>query len=301
MNSESDIIMALCAVFEDEYKPLSRARFWKLYHSSDDNLEAMAYANDERLTEFLKRQDAILSGKDKLDEWGIKIITFKDRVFPSELTEKLGDFCPPLLYSYGDLNILRNELIGYVGSRNIDETDIVWTENVLQRDLEEGFGIVTGGAKGIDSVAAKYVLEREKPLVMFLPCSINEKLKNSFIKEHVYDKNLLLLSHISPFTPRSKTSFIASAMERNKFIYALSLRTVAPRSNLNKGGTWKGATDAIKHNWTEVLVWDNKNYQGNQKLIELGATALSDTGERLKKIDIEEQINLFAEKSPPGD
>ncbi|MBR3722664.1 MAG: DNA-protecting protein DprA [Selenomonadaceae bacterium] len=293
MNSESDIIIALCAVFEDEYKPLTRAKFWKLYHDYGDNFGDMAYSKNEALADIMKRRDAISFGMEKLEEWGIRILTVLDKDFPAELLEKLGDFCPPLLYAYGNLNILRNKFVGYVGSRNIDEEDIVWTENKLQKDLTKGYKVVTGGANGIDSVAAKYALESKEPLTVFLPVSITDKSKKSFVGNHLYDQNLLLLSHISPFTPRSKASFISGAMERNRFIYALSTHTVVVRSGLNNGGTWKGAVDAIKHNWTQVFVWDNKNYPGNQKLIEMGAVALSDAGEPVNEKNISEQLSLF--------
>ena len=56
------------------------------------------------------------------------------------------------------------------------------------------------------------------------------------------------------------------------------MATVVVRSDLNKGGTWAGATESLKHRWTRTYVWDNRQYPGNQKLIELGAIPLSDDG-----------------------
>lgn len=297
MSNEADIITILCAEFADKYKPLTRAEFWKLFHRCGDSVEAMAETTEGRVAELMQRRGAIAFGKEKLEQLGVKIVTVADDDFPSRLREKLMDFCPPLLYCSGNLGILRHKFVGYVGSRTVDEEDISWTEHRLQKNLEAGFGVVTGGAKGIDSVAAQYALQHGAPVVVFLPDSLKEKLRDSSVRRHIYDEELVVLSHVSPFAPKMRNSFVAAAMERNKYIYALSNGTAVVRSDLEKGGTWAGAVEALKHGWAQVFVWDNKKYPGNQKLIEMGAQGLSDEGERLASPDIPEQIDLFSDVS----
>ena len=90
-----------------------------------------------------------------------------------------------------------------------------------------------------------------------------------------------------------RNSFVAAAMERNKYIYALSNGTVVVRSDLEKGGTWAGAVEALKHKWSQVFVWDNENYPGHKELIKMGAQALSDEGERITMEAKHEQLSLF--------
>ncbi len=278
MNKEADIIITLCGVFSDKYKPLSRAEFWKLYHKYDENIETMSASNEERIIELMQRSGSIAFGKEKLEQLGVKIVTIKDDGFPQRIREKLGKFCPPLLYTCGNLNILQQKFVGYAGSRFIDKEDIEWTENRLKKNLYDGFGVVTGGAKGIDSVAIQYALKHDAPTVVFLADNFKEKLRDSFIQKNIWDGKLLIFSHISPLAPKTRNSFIAAAMERNKFIYALSNGTAVVRSDLNKGGTWSGAIEALKHGWAQVFVWNNIKYPGNQKLIEMGAHALSSDG-----------------------
>ncbi len=78
-------------------------------------------------------------------------------------------------------------------------------------------------------------------------------------------------------------SFVAAAMERNKFIYAQAAATAVVRADLKKGGTYSGASEALKHNWGLVFVWDNKLYPGNQDLIRLGGKALDNSGSSVQQ------------------
>lgn len=69
-------------------------------------------------------------------------------------------------------------------------------------------------------------------------------------------------------------------MNRNKYIYASALGTFVVESDYNKGGTWTGATEAIKNGWGKVFVW-NKPAEGNKKLIEVGGSAYEITEDKL--------------------
>lgn len=47
----------------------------------------------------------------------------------------------------------------------------------------------------------------------------------------------------------------ASAMGRNKVIYALSKATLVVASDEDSGGTWSGATEALKRGIAPVITW----------------------------------------------
>ncbi len=102
-------------------------------------------------------------------------------------------------------------------------------------------------------------------------------------------------------------------MNRNKYIYASSYGAFVVESDYRKGGTWAGATEAIKNGWTNVYVWENKDHEGNIGLIEQGAIPyrLSDetlvdilsgkkttsTVESQEKTESYEQLSLFNKNS----
>lgn len=277
-SKESEIIEILCGVFADQYNPLTRAEFWKLYHQYGDSVEQMVESDNERIVRLMERRGVIAFGREKMNQMGIRITTFVDEDFPKRLYEKLGDFCPPLLYSCGQSSLLAYKYVGYVGSRNIESMDMGWTEERVKKNIHDGYGVVTGGAKGVDSVAAKSALDNGGKVILFLPDNIKEKLRDPFVQHHIWDRNLLVYSHVSPLAVKTRNSFVAAAMERNKYIYACSIGTAVVRSDLKKGGTWAGAVEAMKHRWANVFVWDNMNYPGNQELIRMGARALADDG-----------------------
>lgn len=278
---ELDYIIILCGCFDDNYTPLSRAEFWKLYHKYGDSVIGIVESDEERVRTLLERSGSIAFAIEKLGEMGIKIITFLDNEFPERLFTKLKDLCPPLLYICGDTNLLRQKYAGYVGSRTIGVNDISWTQMMVEKNIHDKFGIVSGGSKGIDVISINYALENGGFAIAFLPDNIKTWIKDKYYRDYIMKGRLLICSHVSPFALKTRTSFVSSAMERNKYIYVQSYATAVVKSDYNKGGTWAGATEAIKHKWVDVVVWDNKKYEGNQRLIDLGGIPLSDGGERI--------------------
>ena len=68
---------------------------------------------------------------------------------------------------------------------------------------------------------------------------------------------------------------VGFAMMRNKYIYSQSDATIVVKTDKNKGGTWAGAVENLKHEWCKELCWNN-NYSGNKALIEKGAIPIDE-------------------------
>ena len=65
-------------------------------------------------------------------------------------------------------------------------------------------------------------------------------------------------------------------MGRNKLIYAQAALTVIAASDDGTGGTWSGATEALKHGYGTVAVWRGDGEgPGNQILQQRGALPVS--------------------------
>ena len=102
----------------------------------------------------------------------------------------------------------------------------------------------------------------------FIADSMIQRIKKKEIREKIISGDLLILSAVNP-----KSRFtIYSAMERNKYIYALSRYAIVISSDLNKGGTWTGATENIKNQWVPLFVRKEDNIpEGNKELLKIGA------------------------------
>jgi predicted Rossmann fold nucleotide-binding protein DprA/Smf involved in DNA uptake len=61
-------------------------------------------------------------------------------------------------------------------------------------------------------------------------------------------------------------------MGRNRLIYTLADYAIVVASDAESGGTWAGATEAIRHGWLPVFVLQhNQMPEGNRLLLQKGA------------------------------
>ena len=97
--------------------------------------------------------------------------------------------------------------------------------------------------------------------------------KTAMNREHrnlVLDGRLVL---VSPYDPGAGFN-VGHAMQRNKLIYALADYAVVVSSELETGGTWRGATEALRAKWCPVFArTGHDTLPGNQEILKKGALA----------------------------
>lgn len=223
----------------------------------------------DRVKRLLDRNASLAFDLGQYSIMGIETVTRADTEYPQKLKKKLGNACPPIFYYAGDLSLLDRKYIGYVGARTVTVKDIDFTKNAVRKTTSLGYGVVSGGAKGIDTVSGTEALFNGSFTVEYLSDSLMKKLKSSDTVRNIQNGNLLLLSVSKPDAGFN----VGFAMMRNRYIYAQSEATVIVRSDLNKGGTWTGATENLKNNWCSTLCWEH-DYPGNKALIEKGAVPI---------------------------
>ena len=65
---------------------------------------------------------------------------------------------------------------------------------------------------------------------------------------------------------------VGAAMGRNRLIYTLADYAIVVASDAETGGTWAGATEALKNNWIPVFVLEHEQMPiGNKLLLQRGA------------------------------
>lgn len=234
-----------------------------------EQLLDMPSDDTDRVKRLLDRNASLSFDLGQYSNMGIETVTRADAEYPQKLKKKLGNACPPIFYYAGDLSLLDRNYIGYVGARTVTAEDIDFTKNAVRKTTSLGYGVVSGGAKGIDTVSGTEALLNGSFAVEYLSDSLMKKLKNSDTVRNIQNASLLLLSVSKPDAGFN----VGFAMMRNRYIYAQSEATVIVRSDLNKGGTWTGATENLKNNWCPTLCWEH-DYPGNKALIEKGATPI---------------------------
>ena len=228
----------------------------------------------ERIKKLVNRSSAISFDIAKYERLGIKCITRADKEYPKLLKNNLGNSCPPIIYYCGDIELLNKNYIGFVGSREIRDEDVNIIHILVDKCLKNKIGVVSGGAKGIDSESTNYCLKNNGFCLEILADSMVKKLKNKDYINYIREKKMLCISFASP-----EAGFdVGNAMMRNKFIYLFSKGTIVINASYNKGGTWSGAIECIKKGYSPICVVDNDK-KGNQELIKLGAKPINDEWE----------------------
>ena len=241
----------------------------------------------DRFLRLLDRSASLSFEISKYESMGITVLTRADAAYPKKLKEKLGNASPPLFYAAGDPTIAAQSAIGFVGSRSIGESDILFTQSAVRNVLNNGHIIVSGGAKGCDSIAEETALDSGGAAIAYLSDSMMRKLRNAKTLQAVQQGKLLLLSVVKPDAGFNT----GVAMMRNRYIYAQSEATVVVKSDYNKGGTWSGATENLKNHWALTLCRNHLSYPGNKALIEKGAIPVED--------DWDGNIHAFTVKESP--
>ena len=200
-----------------------------------------AVIDESRLQRLLARGFLLSQVLERWQARAIWVVSRADVDYPRRLKARLREDAPAVIYGCGDVSLLETGGLAVVGSRHVDDSLIDYTMAVGKLVARAGRTLVSGGAKGIDQAAMRGALEAGGKVSGVLGDSLEKTTMN---REH---RNLLLdgqLTLISPYDPSAGFN-VGNAMQRNKLIYALADASLVVSSDLNKGGTWAGATEQL--------------------------------------------------------
>ena len=232
----------------------------------------------ERIESLMDRGVAFGLAMDKWLRAGLWVMTRSDPDYPRRLKKRLGTDAPAVLFGCGSKRLLNQGGLAVVGSRNAAEEDLDYAYDLGALAANNGYSIVSGGAKGIDEASMLGALEVEGTVVGILANSLLRTCSSVKYRDYLMEDNLAL---ISPFQPDAGFN-VGNAMQRNKYIYCLSDAAVVVHSG-KKGGTWNGAEENLKKKWVSLWVKQTTDEMaGNAAMVEDGAEWISGV---LKDID----------------
>ena len=191
--------------------------------------------------------------------------------------------------------LVDNRCIGFVGSRRAGLSDEAFTAATVRKVNANGYSVVSGGAKGVDSISSDTSTANGGCSVEYVPDSLVSRIKARTAASALVNNQLLLMSAVKP----DSRFYAGSAMMRNNFIYAQSEGTVVVKSDYNKGGTWSGAVAGLKKQFCSIYCWNNPEYEGNIELIKRGAIPIDESwtgdviGDKTEQTKQLEQFSLF--------
>lgn len=193
-----------------------------------DCLQQLMLKDDQGLTIAVAKRELQRYGQDGIsvlmpgmDEYEACFRSFQDRVS-----------LPYLLYIKGEVALLRESFFGLVGSRRAGSYDLSLCRKLVASSKGSGFGVVSGGAYGIDGQAHRSALALNLPTV----CVLGSGFYQLYPKAHKelfeeISKKGLLLSEYPPEVAARPYHF----PERNRLIALLSEPLVVVCASLSSG------------------------------------------------------------------
>lgn len=223
----------------------------------------------DRVRKLLDRSAALGIALEKWQRAGLWVMTRSDSDYPKRWKQRLKNDAPPVLFGAGNRDLLNRGGIAVVGSRDLDESQVAFTGKLGGDLAYQGQTVISGGARGADEAAMLGALESEGMAVGVLADSLLRTCTSAKYRKALMSNDLAL---VSPFNPEAGFN-VGNAMARNKYIYCLSDAAIVIAATENKGGTWSGAIEDLKHHWVPLWVLKG-NAAGNKALVGKGANWL---------------------------
>jgi DNA processing protein len=203
--------------------------------------ECAHLVDTERAQRLLERGFLLSQALERWQTRGIWVVSHTDAAYPQRLKTRLNEDAPPLLYGCGDPALLDSGGLAVVGSRDVDDDLVEYTEGIGRLAAEAHCTLVSGGARGIDQAAMRGALQAEGKVAGVLADSLERAALHREHRNLLMDQRLVL---VSPYDPAAGFH-VGQAMQRNKFIYALADAALVVSSDFEKGGTWAGAIEQL--------------------------------------------------------
>jgi DNA processing protein len=205
----------------------------------------------------------------KLLESGIESIPFFSDRYPGRLRKILGHGIPPILYAYGNRDLLGMQGVAILGDKDISEMGERISYESSRELVKHNIGVVSGFAQGADLAAHRSALVNNGRTIAFVPYGMFHLSVPRMLSD-VFNLDQILI--VSVFYPDREAN-IYNAFQRNKIICAFSHAVYVVEAP-SEDGIFEAAKSARNLNiplFTTEYAEYPKNAGGNRKILnELG-------------------------------
>ncbi len=224
---------------------------------------------------------------EKVYAMGIKVVSMVDREYPANLRQLDG--CPAVLYFRGTILPDDDLAVAVVGSRNATIYGRQVTEKLVFDLCKNGLTIISGLARGIDSVAHKTAIDSGGRTIAVLGSGLdniyppeNRKLAEEIIQ------NGAVVSEFPLGFPALPNNFTA----RNRIISGLSLGVLVTEAAVDSGSliTAGYAAEQGREVFAVPGPINSITSEGVNKLIKEGVHPVTEPSDILEVLDIERKM-----------
>lgn len=217
-------------------------------------------------------------------ESGIKMITIKDADYPQKLLTI--EYPPPVLFMKGEILESDSYAVAVVGTRRVTSYGRQIANELARFLAQNQVTVVSGLARGVDSVAHKAALDAGGRTIVVLGSGVDVIYppENRALAERVI-RSGAMVSDYYPGTPPEGKNF----PPRNRIISGLSLASVIIEAGERSGALITAEFAAIQGR--EVFALPGSFYaprsKGTNRLIRDGALPLLDFNDLLEALNLE--------------
>ncbi len=234
-------------------------------------------------------EETLFKTFEQLRRKSISLIPLQNEMYPDILKKRLKVNSPPILYAKGNFQLFKSSSISIVGSRNADENILRLTKELAFFLSGQGFNIVSGYAKGVDTNAHLGALESGGTTSVVLAQGMNYLSVKRDFREFAWENNTLFISQFLPYVKWRGSN----AMKRNKIVTALSQAVVVISSGPERdekgrmSGTFDAGKSALEMKIPVFVLTPKLFFKppiGNQDLINFGAIEFSEKEDILREL-----------------
>lgn len=250
----------------------------------------VSHLKDGPNDEFVKSQIT------SIKENNVKILTYWDKDYPVRL-KKIYD-PPAFLFYRGDTKILTNPSIGIVGTRVPSSYGKLITERFTTELVENNFTIISGFARGIDTIAHKTTLKNNGITIAVLGNGIDivYPAENKRMFNDMIDHGLIITEYPMGTNPDG-----GNFPKRNRIISGISVGVLIPEAGARSGAliTALYAVDQDREVFCVPGPITSGKSSGVNKLIRDGAKLVQGVDDIL--CELNQQLNLDFKKKTHAD
>ncbi|MEW6702202.1 MAG: DNA-processing protein DprA, partial [Bacteroidota bacterium] len=261
--------------------------------------------SDKKSTALIK--ESLKKSLDKLDEMGGTMITYWDDEYPG-LLKKIY-FPPLIIYTLGNFSESDNYSIAIVGTRQPSPYGKMQAEKFSSEFAEIKITVVSGLARGIDSIAHDAALKKNGRTIAVIGSGLDVIYppENKKLFDRIKEDGVIITEYDLGTKPDAQ-----NFPRRNRIISGISLGTLIVETKLN-GGAMQTAAYALDQDREVFAIPGNVNIkqsEGPNALIQRGEAKLvtctedvflelklklkPEIGKNIPKPTVE--LNLFEEK-----
>jgi DNA processing protein len=254
------------------------------WHASSHDLQ-QAGLDRRSLANLLKtREDLDLEAEvERLARDGIQVITWEDASYPPNLRQAYN--APPLLYVRGGLDARDEWAVAIVGTRRASVYGKEATRMISSGLARAGVTVVSGMARGIDSVAHQSCLDAGGRTIAVFGCGVDViyPAQNARLADEIAERGALVSEYALGTRPDAR-----NFPPRNRIISGLTLGTVVVEGDLGSGALITAGFAAEQGR--EVFAVPGNIFarasRGANRIIQEGAKMVCKVGDVLEELNL---------------